>query len=349
MSPLNRNILAPVFVGAALLLAGCEGDDANNSAGTIDVGMPEGFILAMLDSTDGAFHAYDSTSKQRIDLNAKAAASQDESIQNMRIDSVADIGHFLHWPDSGEEHDHVAKSEGDEHEEAELEQKFLLMQPNYQRGSAIDSDSFSVLVHLHDDELAGHTASEYASASEGSALAEELERLNLFVTEQQDLHDELSEALPTDQTLCRAFVDPYLHAEHAHEEEQHANDEVTPAKTEEMHEGELIHYALTDSGRVYFFEEDDGALEEAQSHIDLTDVITIADCDRTTIARASDEGILIYVPDTQYLYLVDAHEGSSFHQHSRYDVSRLVPAGESADLMAIVGEGDDHDHDHEHQ
>ena len=341
MNPLNRNILAPALVGAALLLAGCEGDGSNNNAGTIDIGMPEGLTLAMLDSTDGAFYAYDSSSKLRVDLNEAADNSQDESVQAMKITDTSVIGHFLHFPDNPGAHaEHAPHSKAEAHAEAEIENKFLLMLPSYQPGATVDGNSFSVLAHLHDDEVAGHLAEEYRDAQPGSNLAEELERLNAHVTEQNELETEISGALPTDQTLCRAYIDPYVAAEHAHEE--------TPqAKATDMHaEEHLVHYALTDSGRVYFYEDHQGALESMQGHVALTNVASIQDCSRTTISRVSEEGILIFVPDTQTLYEVDGHDGGEFHLHARYEIAELLPEGVRADLVAIIGEGEAHDHAH---
>jgi hypothetical protein len=106
-----------------------------------------------------------------------------------------------------------------------------------------------------------------------------------------------------------------------------------------------MHFALTEIGRVYFFEEHEGVLEQTQGFVALDDVVSISDCNRTTIARVSDEGILIFIPDTQRLYLVDSH-GADFHQHSTWAISLLMPEGMSADLLAVIGSSSDHDHDH---
>ena len=351
MTPNTKLFSAALICAPALLLSACGGSDSNGSGDSrvIATGLPEGLSLSLLDSSDGAFYAYDTSSETRTDLNAKAAASEDEAVQEMAITDTSVIGSFLVWPDNGEDpHDHAAnvKSEHDHaHEEGELEAKYLLMRPGYERGTPIDADDFAVLVHFHEDELAAHTADEYRDAEDGSNLAEELERLNHYVEEQAELHAEVAEAMTAEgQTLCRAYVDPYLAAEHGHEE-VHAGEEAQAGEEHEEH-GELVHYALSDSGRVYFFEEHEGALERMQGHVKLDNTSSILDCSRTSIARVSEEGVLIFVPDTQMLYLVDAHDGADFHQHSTWSVGEILPAGTRADLVAIVGEGEDHDHDH---
>jgi hypothetical protein len=170
-------------------------------------------------------------------------------------------------------------------------------------------------------------------------MAAGLERLNSFVTKQKALEEEIAEVIPDGEQLCRAYVDPYVEFEL---EQEAAAEE----GTEEHAHGALVHFALTESGRVYFFEEHEGALEQIQGFVSLDDVVTISDCNRTTIARVSEDGVIVFVPDTQLLYLVDSH-GGDFHQHSTWATSLLMPEGVNADMIAIIGSGEEHDHDHE--
>lgn len=343
MKQIHKLVATSLLCGPALLLSACDDSSNGGDSGTINIGLPEGLYLSLLNATDGTYYGYDSTTGVLTDLNEKAATSQDESIQNMQITDTSVIGHFLHWPLASEEHEEEAAAEEEEHahEEGELEMYYLLMYPEYQPGSAVDADSFSVIAHFHDADLAAHTSEDFRDAEAGSQAAEMLEMLNAHVAEQLALEDEISEVLPAGQTLCRAYIDPVAAAELAHEEEA--------AGEEEAHDhGELVHFALTDTGRVYFYEEHEGALEQLQGFVTLDDVAGIEDCTRTTIARASDDGVLVFVPDTQTLYLVDAHDGGNYHQHSSWAAAELMPEGSRADLIAILGEGEsDHDHDHE--
>ena len=359
MFPTKKLLLTTLICGPALLLSACNDSDSDGEAEdrVIATGLPEGLSLSFVDASDGAFYSYDTTTGRRVDLNAKAAASEDESIQEMQLTDVSLIGSFLVWPDSGEhahEADQPVKMEDEhdhEHEEGELEAKYLLMVPGYERGAPIDADDFSVIVHFHDEDLAGHSAEEYREAEDGSNLAEELERLNHFVEEQAELFAEVEEALTAEgRSLCVAYVDPYLAAEHAHEEE-HAGD--TLPKNEEAHageeHGELVHYALDTTGRVYFFEEHMEGLETIVGgfvRLEGTSESTVLDCSRSSIARANEEGVLVFLPDTQMIYQVDSHDGGDFHQHGVWTIDAILPAGTRADLVAIVGAGEEHDHDH---
>ncbi len=344
----NKLLIASLLAGPALLMSACNdsGNSSNSGEKVIETGLPGGLNLSLLNAVDGAFYNYNTSSEIRLDLNEQAASSQDSAVQQLMITDTSVIGHFMYWADGELDHDHDTKAEEDhDHEEGELETWFLLMRPSYQPGSPVDADQFVFSAHFHGDELAAHSAEQYRNPEPGSNVAEGLERLNHYVEEQAALQDEVAEALTSEgETLCRAYVDPYVLAELAHDEEEHEGE---AAKAEgDEHEEVLVHYALSDSGRMYFFEEHEGALESMQGFVKLDDTSSIQDCSRTTIARVSEEGVLVFVPDTQKLYLVDSHDGGDFHQHSSWEVSDILPNGVRADLIAILGEGEEHDHDH---
>lgn len=335
-----------LFIAASLLLGGCGDGSDSDTEEVVDV-LPDGLMLAFIDAGSAAYRGYNTTLEISADLNELAAASGDSSIQELALTDTADIGHILPFADF--------RMSGDDEI---TDMKYILMKPvyTYQSGETVSSDHFVQIVHLHDEDLAAHGADEYESPEVGSVEEAELLRLNEMVSTQAELETELSEALEVEgQTLCRAFIDPYLAFEHEHEEEHEGEEHEGEEHEGEEHEhehGELVHYALTDSGRIYFYEEHEEELESTQPFVVLDDVVSITDCGRTTMARVNDEGILIFVPDSQMLYLVDAHDGSDFHQHSTWAISDLLPAGFRADLMAVIGEGEDHDHeddDHDHE
>lgn len=327
MNSTSKILFSSVVVAQALFISACD-DSSSSSSGepsVIDLGMPDELHLSLIDASTGAYYGYDTSSLILTDLNQEAASSQDSGVQKLEITDTSTIGQFLHWPD-------VYEDEGEDH----LDMKYLLMLPEYVSGDTVDASVFSKLVHFHGDDLAAHTADEFENPEAGSNVEAAFARLNDHVADQNALYNEVAEALPAGQQLCRAFVDPYVALEHAHEHDH--------AKAEEEH-GELMHFALTDSGRVYFYHEETEGLEEAQNFVKLDNVSSILDCERTTVARASDDGILIFVPDTQTIYLVDSH-GSDYHQHSAWDIAALLPTGVRADLVAILGAGEAHDHDH---
>jgi hypothetical protein len=328
MKHTSKLFFASLLCTQAFLFSGCNSSSSSDSSeDETTLGLPEDMHLIMLNALNGAYYSFESTTETLTDLNELAAASQDSAVQNLQITDTSTIGHFFHWPDF-----RIAN------EEELLDMKYLLMRPEYTPGDPIDADQFVQLAHFHGDELAAHDSEEFRDPEAGSNKAAGLERLNSFVEKQNTLEEEIAEVIPAGEQLCRAYVDPYLQFEL----EQEAEGE----ESEEHDHGELVHFALTESGRVYFYEEHEGVLEQAQGFVALDDVVSISDCNRTTIARVSDDGILIFIPDTQLLYLVDSH-GADFHQHSTWDISLLMPEGVSADLLAVIGSGSEHDHDHE--
>lgn len=318
----NKLTVASLLCASALVLGGCGGDSNNDDKST---GLPEGLSISLLNSATGAYYSFNSESDTRVDLNELARSSQDSAIQKLEITDPSTVGHFFHWPDFRE-------VDGEE----KLDMKYVLMKPGYEDGSTIDSTQMVQLTHFHDDTLAAHSADEFANPAAGSGKEQGLIRLNNHVEEQSDLEGEIAEVMPAGTELCRAFIDPYLafEAEHKeHEEEEHGH-------------GELVHYALDKTGRLYFFKEHEDGLKGMQGFVQLDDVTSIEDCSRTTISRASEDGVIVFVPDSQKLYLVDSH-GGDFHQHSTWELSALLPENETADLVAIISNGEETDHDHE--
>jgi len=308
-------------------------DDHDHENGeTSGIGLPGDLFLSVVNATDGGYYLFNTETEERLDLNEEAAASSDTGVQNLMIDDVSMLGHFVHWPD-------FRVIDDEEH----FDMKYVLMKPSYVPGSVIDSDQFIQLAHFHDDMLAAHAASEFANPEPGSNKAAGLERLNQHVAEQAELVEEIEEVMPEGEQLCRAYIDPYLLFEEGHE---HDEEETATREDDEHEHGELVHFALSDTGRMYFFHEEEAGLEQSQGFVKLDEVSTIADCTRTTIARTGPEGVLVFIPDTQRLYLVDAH-GGDFHQHSTWSIAEILPEGAEAHMVAVIGAGEGDDHDHE--
>lgn len=355
----TKNVLFPALVGSAALLTACGGSSGGSDGdpNTLDIGLPGGQKIALLNSVDGRYHVYDTDSYAISDLNLAARTSQDGDVQNMEITDTSTVGHFLHFPD--------VRTVG---EETSISDWYALMKPGYDAGTTVTAEDFVKLVHLHDGELAAHRADEYEGLEAGSQRAEFMERLNAFVTEQAELDEEVGEVLnAAGQSLCRAYVDPYQKHGVEHEGEHDHDDDHDHAKVlkeEGTHEGdhdhdhegehdhhELVHFGLTDSGRIYFYHEEEAGLESFQGFVTLSGVETILDCDKTTITRINEEAIMVFVPDNQMLYLVDNH-GGEWHEHESWAVAELN--GLQADMVAILPNGSDHDHegeehDHDHE
>ncbi|WP_319380671.1 hypothetical protein [Thiomicrorhabdus sp.] len=314
---------------AALLLSGC-GGGSDSTEDSYESGLPENLTLSFIDAASPQYFALNTNDDSVTDLNDLAASSGDSAVQKLALNDTSVLGSIFFWPD-------FRLVDGEE----KLDGKYLVMKPDYVADDAIDSTKFVQLVHFHGTDLAAHSADEFENPEEGSGKALALQRLNAYVAEQKELKEEVAEALPEDQTLCRAYVDPYLKFELEQEE-------ATATAEEEAHvHGDLVHFALTKSGRVYFYKEGENGLESTQGFVVLDDVEQIDNCARTTIARSSEDGVLIFVPDSQSLYLVDSH-GADYHQHSQWSVPTVLQNdGLYLDMMAVLGEGAEHDHEEE--
>ncbi|MES9863322.1 MAG: hypothetical protein ABW157_04555 [Candidatus Thiodiazotropha sp. LLP2] len=148
MKHISKLCFASLLCTLALLFTGCGGSSSSNSSDNdTTLGLPGEMHLIMLNALNGAYYSFDTTTESRTDLNELAAASQDSAVQNLQITDTSTIGYFFHWPDF-----RVANGE------ELLDMKYLLMRPDYTPGDPIDADQFVQLAHLHDDELAAHSA-----------------------------------------------------------------------------------------------------------------------------------------------------------------------------------------------
>jgi len=347
--------LNPLLKGMAVatlslaVLSGCNGRSESDSDEMSFGGesLSDGFTFAMIDASTPSYVAYNTETDELEDLNEHAQEPDaDSSEQNLLVSDTSKIGHFLIWPDFFE------KPDGTEYQET----KYILLNNDYayMSGEDITHEHIEQLVHFHTDDdgeahLAAHSGSEfdpaeYGDAWEGSSNQAGLIRLNQYVVEMADLETELQEVLDTNgKTLCRAYVDPYVKFELAHEED---SEGTATAQNETEHDHEtLLHIALTDDGSVHFYAEHDGeGLDASQTPVALTGISRIDNCARTTIARVSEESLLVFIPESNRLYLVDSHDGAAFHVHSSWDMADEAE-GFSVDLMAILG-GEEGDHDH---
>lgn len=317
---------ALVAAMATLLLSGCGGSGSSEEE-SHKSGLPKGLTLSFIDASSPKYFSLNTDTNSLIDLNRLAETSGDSAIRKLALNDSSSLGSVFFWPDFREVNG-TDRFDG----------KYLVMKPEYEFGATINSDDFVHLVHFHGTDLAAHSADEFANPEVGSGKAIAMERLNDFVAEQVALMDEVSEVLPFDQEICRVYVDPYLQyeAEHSHGE--------SSAEGGHAH-GDLIHFALTKTGHIFFYKEGEAGLESSQGFVRLDGVSHIDNCDRTTIARSSDDGVLIFVPDSQSLYLVDSH-GADYHQHSKWSVQELLQGqGVYVDMMAVLGAGaEEHSH-----
>lgn len=299
-----------VALGALLTFSGCGDSGSNDNGGGAEIDGEKLFFF--YNQLSQAQMTYDTETSESGDLNS------DPESNFYMYDKEA--GRLLYFPD--------------EYQEGEVDEKVVMLKASYDY--AVDGnltyEDFIYLGHFHDEELAAHSADEFAPENINDAKTAALLRLNRYLAEQEEIKEEIKEAVEAEgESLCNFFV-----PEHHHEDEH---------ETDEADEEEAVaHFALSSSGKVYIFEEQDDALVSIQDPVQLEGASECA-ADESGITSSGDAGIFVFLKSTQKLYLVDAH-GLDYHQHSQWDLTEFMPSSFEATQMIGFGEGE-HDHDEE--
>lgn len=223
---------------------------------------------------------------------------------------------------------------------ATIDGKIVIFHDNFDINEGnLTSNDFYYLGHFHTEDdkkvFAAHSHSEFDEATASDEKKAVLNEINAHLLEQEDIKQEISEALPSGEELCNFFV---LGEEGEH---HHHHDEKVSNKTEEV---APPHLALTKSGKVYVFKDGENGLTSTQPEFAL-DGVTNCEEDKSSIIRYNDHGVLVFTADSQKLYDVDSH-GLDFHQHAYWTASKFLPTGFTPTQLAGIGEGEDEDHDH---
>jgi hypothetical protein len=241
-------------------------------------------------------------------------------VQNLNSDSESnfympnkDRGTMFYW--------------ADEYTDGEIDEKVVMLKESFEGN--ISYQNLIYIGHFHDTELASHSPDEFAPENISEAKQKALIRLNSYLAEQREIEEEISEALNEEnETLCNFFV-PF-HEEHEEME------------TEEEHE-EIPHFALSETGKLYIFTEEESELKKIQAPVVLNGV---TECSKSGSGiTSSPEGVFVFSEETQKLYLVDAH-GMDYHQHSQWSLGEFLPSSFEATQMIGFGLGEDANHTH---
>lgn len=284
----------------ALLLAGC-GSNSNDSASN-QLDLPNGKTLIFFDNESSNQYIYNTDTEAYENMNADAT-------QNYNMTDKK--GKLIVW--SG------------------VDQKIIMLNDNFNINEGnLTSADFHYLGHLHTEDekkvFAAHSNSEFDEATSSDAKKTTIKALNMHLLEQEEIKQEIAEALPSSEELCNFFVFDHDHA-----------DDSNTTET-------IPHIAVSKSGQVYVFKEDASGLSKTQSAFSL-DGVTACEEDKLSIIGNSEHGVLIFSAESQKLYLVDNH-GMDFHQHSSWTASKFLPTGFTPTQLAGIGEGEeDHDHD----
>ncbi|MDQ1325472.1 MAG: hypothetical protein QG564_596 [Campylobacterota bacterium] len=292
------------FSAAALLVLNGCGGGSSSSADDLAIDLPDEKTLVFYDTQSSSQYSYDTTSETYVDMN------EDNATCNM----IGKNGNLTTWNDI---------AAGDE--------KIIMLAAEYD--FAIDGnvtfEDFYYLGHFHTEDnvqtFAAHGSSEFDPSVASNAKKATLLRFNAHLAEQEAIKTEIGAVLPVGESLCNFFVSEHTHESNATEEA-------------------AAHIALSTSGMIYVFEENEGVLESVQAPFGL-DGVTECREDESSIIPYGDHGVLIFVAQSQKLYLVDNH-GMDFHAHSTWNVDKFLPQGFAPTQMAGIGEGED-EHVHE--
>lgn len=289
---------------AALILTGCGGGGSSGGSSGSVAQLPEGKTLAFYNSQTGAQMVFDTTESKSVSL--------DENASSPLYMKDKEQGRLVYWPD-----------------EATGDAKLIMFKAAYdfERDGNVSFEDFIYLGHFHGTELAAHAASEFDPAVASAIKLATLDRLSAYLQEQSEIKEEIEAAmLAQNEELCTFYV-----PQHAHEE-----------NATEAHKP--LHFAISKSAKLYILEEGEAGLVPLQGQVVVAlEGATTCNADESGITGYGEEGILLFLAQTQTLYLVDSH-GLDYHQHSRWKLEEFLPKGFSAMQMAGLGEGGHDDH-----
>ncbi|HIQ28812.1 MAG TPA: hypothetical protein EYH42_10010 [Sulfurovum sp.] len=289
---------------AAVIMTGCGSSNNDKSAGGLD--LPDGKTMIFFDNVSSKQYMYNTDTDKYEDMN----------IEGKNYDMRGKNGKLVVW-------NHKTS--------AGMDQKIVMLDDAFHinEGNLTHTD-FHYLGHFHTEDdkqvFAAHSNSEFDPAVASAKKKGALKAFNKYLIEQEEIKQEIAEALPSGEELCNYFV--FDHEEHG---DHNATEEEA-----------IPHIALSKSGKVYIFEEKEDGLVSSQAVFGL-DGVTSCEEDKSSIIKNDDHGVLIFSAQSQKLYLVDSH-GDDFHQHSSWTASKFLPTGFTPTGLAGIGEGE---HKHE--
>lgn len=301
------NISMAVVLGATLLLSGCGGSSSGSGA--------QDGSVANLKVEGKVFHFYNVASGEQylVDTDAKSVTSLNSDATSNLYRVAKEAGQLFYWPWIV---DNALSAE---------KTVMLRAEYDYARDGNLTYEDIYYLGDLLASPPHAHAGSEFNDPSKEPVL----QNLNSYLAHQQEIQEEIKEALALEsKQLCSFFVPA-----HAHEEEEHG----------------AAHYAITTDAKVYIFEEGEEGLEKDAGPIALTGATSCL-AQESGITTSGEHGVYVFLKETQSLYLVDAHElpegGMTIpHQHSVWELKSFMPAGFSASQMIGYGAGDSgHEH-----
>jgi hypothetical protein len=312
-------------LSAILALGGCGSSDSDS--GSDDSSLQESMgaeidvekLFFFYNHLTGEQYTYDTTTREVANLNS-------DETSNLYMSNKGH-GHIIYWP----------HQTTDENGTAIIDEKAVMVNESYEYGvdGNLTHENLIYLGHFHGEDLAAHSSAEFDPDSNISATYSEaikvkkanaLKALNIYLAEQNEIKEEIAEALDSEgETLCNFFVPHHEHEDNETEEET------------------IPHYALTEDGELYIFTEGENGLEKYQGPLVL-DGATSCSKNESGMTSAGESSIFVYMHSSKRVYLMDSH-GADYHEHSKWEIGEILPS--SVEPMQMIGFGGiDEDHEH---
>jgi hypothetical protein len=173
------------------------------------------------------------------------------------------------------------------------EEKIIMFNNDFQFDRNATWEDFIYLGHFHYEEdgedLAAHSNDEF-NVTAGKKL-EAINRFNIYISEQQELKNSFSEIL-TDADVCGLY------------------------KNIDLEENLINYYVVGTDGKLRIYDESKTLVDE---------VAITGSCASENIGMSGvEEGVWVFLADTQKIYQVDSHDDGVFHIHTTSNVSEFV-------------------------
>jgi len=310
--------IATFVMLTGLLFSGCgDNNDTDSDEHDHEHGDDERSLIFYNDTTNDHL-VYDMHEEQLIDLNNATYIHDDEEqdISNFNLTSSQSGVPFVWLDNKGD--DDVSNDE----------EKIIMFNSSYDFQSAVTWEDFYYLGHFHeadhdhdeeeteehaeDEEhaeyvLAAHSNDEFDVTSGGKYEA--MERLTTYITEQNQLKIDLASALPDDAatSICGVYTNI------------------------DLEENITSYYAMGTNGTFYAFDKNDTSYT-------YVDQVAVADsCTPNEMGMSGIEnGVWVFLKDTQTIYEVDKHDDGVYHIHETMDASDYIGVGKSANVMVSI-------------
>jgi len=279
----------------------------SSSTATETADLPVEKTLVFFDNATSSQYLYDTETKTLQDMNADTTKAYNMTAKN---------GQLYTWKHEVSEGVH--------------EQKIAMINDDVALGETnLTQANYVYLAHLHEETNGTH---EFEADINSDVNASTLTALNSSLATYKTVKQEIASALPSSETLCNFIVLGDAHEEHN-----------TTSTTTEVQP----HIALTNSGKIYIYQEDNTSHELTLAQTVFTlDGISNCEEKKSSMVQTEEYGMMVFSAESQTVYVVDSHDGADFHEHSKSKVSLFLPSGFTPTQLAITGESNETAHDH---